>query len=65
MDLNITASKLTDPTEFGSKKNNESRKVQVVLLGLTVPDYPCILILVLFNLKMFFGVAFNFFFCVS
>jgi hypothetical protein len=56
MDLNITATKLRDPTEFGSKKNNESRKVQVVLLGLTVPDYPgTIVIVVLFNLKMFFG----------
>ncbi len=38
MDLDPTAQKLTDPTGFGSKKNNESRKVQVVL-GFTVPDY--------------------------
>jgi hypothetical protein len=65
LDPSPTAQKLTDPTGFGSQKNNESsRKVQVVL-GFTVPDYSgTLLILVLFNLKMLFGVVFNFLVCV-
>ncbi len=64
MDLDPTAQKLTDPTGFGSKKNNESRKVQVVL-GFTVPDYSgTLLILVLFNLNMFL-VWYLIFLCVS
>jgi len=49
LDPSPTAQKLTDPTGFGSQKNSESRKVQVVL-GFTVPDYSgTLLILVLFN----------------
>jgi hypothetical protein len=68
MDLDPTAQKLTgtDPTGFGSKKNNESRKVQVVL-GFTVPDYSgTLLILVLFNLKMLSAVVpYLIFLCVS